>query len=125
MFFYLFSLGQTKVLKLVRLCPDEFKALADYRASQVFKKNPKTLPVRKLRVIPAFAREVGVNLDDVPDVTYKYKRRPVVIRRKRLRVIFGLLAGIHHQNVPAALRPTLSPRPRFKELFMLLVQNFF
>ena len=95
-------------VELVRIEPDQAKPFADFLVAKVFQENAIALPIRELGVVLPLSAEVGVNLEAMADVADDQKWRPALRGRQRFRVILGLPAGAHHQDVPGARRRALA-----------------
>jgi hypothetical protein len=89
-----------------RLEPDPPQALAHVRARQVGELDPVGAGVGERRVGAAGARELGVELDHVPDVDDHQEGRAALGGREGPGVVLGLSAGAQQRVVEAlGLRP--------------------
>ena len=87
-----------------RLGPDLVQPFSDLGQAQVGQHDPEPLGVGELGVALAQEREVGEQLDRVPDIDDDEEGRPAMVRRQRLGVALGLAAGaLHGERV--GLRP--------------------
>lgn len=103
-------------VELVRIEPDRAQPLADVVGAQILEKDPKVLPVGKLRIIFSLAGEIGIELEAMADVANDQEGWPAFRGRERLGVVLRLAPGVDHEDVPGARGRAAAVRGRLLRL---------
>jgi hypothetical protein len=102
--------GVSGRIETVRIEPDRAEAIADLGVAQIAEIDAEPGAIGKLAVIFSLAGKVGEDLDRMADIDDQDEGRPAMVGGKRARILFGLLAGVAHQYVPAPLRAAAAAR---------------
>jgi hypothetical protein len=82
-----------------RVSPQQGQALAHRGVGQVLQADAVAAWVRKGGVGAARSGELGIQLDDMPDIDHHHEGRPALIGGQRAGVGLGLGAGAHQRVV--------------------------